>query len=397
MRYTIIHVVVICSVIVLTGCTDPETATAPLQEATPTRVPTPAAKDGAPGEGSPIDRPAVEHEQSTPIPEDAQQQLDDNAQVISNVFNRVAPAIVSIFPDRGLGSGFLIDTEGHIVTNHHVIAESDGELRVRFTGLFETIGRVVGTDPDSDIAVVRVDELPDGLEPVTLGDSDAVQVGQPAIAIGNPLGQDRTVTTGIISAIGRTIPDPERVYAIGGAIQTDAAINPGNSGGPLLNVQGEVIGMNTAALSPTGASIGIGFAVPVNVIRRVVPELIEHGEASYPWLGIEIGGEVTTLVAQEQDLPSPGILFRPAPNVPDSPVRQAGLENPAILTAINGEQITSADDVLAYLSLQTEPGDTVTLSIVEVDDGQERELEVQLGARPGIEDRKEEQPLPELP
>jgi 2-alkenal reductase len=292
---------------------------------------------------------------------------------------------VRIETGQGLGSGWLIDAEGHIITNNHVIAASrSGRVNVSFTGLFETIGQVVGTDPDSDIAVVKVEEVPEGARPVELGDSDAVRVGQRAIAIGNPLGQDRTVTTGIVSAIGRTIEeDPRYNYRIGGAIQTDAAINPGNSGGPLLNAAGQVIGMNTAILSQSGTSSGVGFAVPINLIKKVYQALIERGSYEHPYLGVVLG-DVTTLDARENNLPSAGVLIQPSDG--SGPVAQAGLNDQAILVAINDVPVTSSDEVIAYLELKTLPGDTVKLTLVGLD-GQQRELSVQLAARPNVADR----------
>jgi 2-alkenal reductase len=203
------------------------------------------------------------------------------------------------------------------------------------------------------------------------------------IAIGNPLGQDRTVTTGIISAIGRTIAEETSNYQIGGAIQTDAAINPGNSGGPLLNSSGQVIGMNTAILSQSGASSGIGFAVPVNLIKKVSQALISQGKYDHPYLGVGLR-DVTTLDARQNNLPSAGILI--APNGSDSPVAQAGLNGQAILVAINGTQVTSSEEVIAFLELKTKPGDTVTLTVVG-SNGQKQDLAVKLGARPNVADR----------
>ena len=306
-------------------------------------------------------------------------------QVIGDVNERVGPAVVTISTGSGLGSGFLIDTEGHIVTNNHVIANApNNQVLVSFTGLFDTQGQVIGTDPDSDIAVVDVEELPEGVQPVELGDSGQLRIGQTTIAIGNPLGQERTVTNGIVSAVNRTIEEEAGGYAIGGAIQTDAAINPGNSGGPLLDAAGRVIGMNTAILSQSGTSSGIGFAVPVNLIKKVAPVLISEGEYQHPFLGVQMA-EVSTFAAQQQNLPSAGILMRPGGT--DSPAAQDGLTDAAIVTAINGEELTSTEDVIAYLELNTNPGDTVTLSVVE-QDGTQRDVQVTLGARPSVADQE---------
>ncbi len=326
---------------------------------------------------------------TTPVPENAQQQLDPEEQIVGDVFDHVGPAVVRIETGQGLGSGYLIDQDGHIVTNNHVIADSqNGQVLVSFTGLFQTVGKVVGADPDSDIAVVKADELPQGVTPVELGDSGQLRVGQRTIAIGNPLGQDRTVTTGIISAIGRTIDESQQrgaSYNIGGAIQTDAAINPGNSGGPLLDSHSRVIGMNTAILSESGNNSGIGFAIPVNLIKKVVPALIEQGHYDHPWLGVSLA-DVTTYQAKQNHLPSAGVLIAPGQNAgQDSPAAQGGLRGQAILTKINDTPVTSSAQVIAFLELNTKPGDTVTLTVVE-GNGQQRELKVQLGARPRVED-----------
>ena len=315
-------------------------------------------------------------------------------EIVGTANDRVGPAVVTISPGGGLGSGFLIDTEGRIVTNNHVVqGAQNNQVLVSFSGLFDTVGRVIGTDPDSDIAVVDVEELPEGVQPVELGDSAQLRVGQTTIAIGNPLGQERTVTTGIVSALGRTISAEQNIYAIGGAIQTDAAINPGNSGGPLLDAAGRVIGMNTAILSQSGTSSGVGFAVPVNLIKKVVPALIEQGSYSHPWLGVEMG-EVTRVAAREQNLPSAGILMRPSGE--GSPAAQAGLTDGMIVTAINGEVLTSTEDVIAYLELNTAPGDTVTLSVVE-QNGARRDLQVTVGARPAVADQETDAPPPTAP
>jgi putative serine protease PepD len=335
---------------------------------------------------------AAAPQQATAIPQMAQEQLDAEEQLVANVYDRVAPAVVRIETGEGLGSGYLIDKDGHIVTNNHVVENSQGaQVLVSFTGLFQTVGEVIGTDPDSDIAVVKVDELPKNVVPVELGDSNQLRVGQRTIAIGNPMAQDRTVTTGIVSAIGRTIDENAENqggpnYTIGGAIQTDAAINPGNSGGPLLDSRGRVIGMNTVILSRSGTSSGIGFAVPVNLIKKVASALIGGGRYEHPWLGASLG-QVTTYEAQRQKLPSAGILIEPDPRAgQDSPVRQAGLRDRSVMTAINGTAVTSVDDVISFLEVNTKPGDTVTLTLVD-GNGNQRDLPVKLGSRPSVQDR----------
>jgi 2-alkenal reductase len=364
-----ILILLLLLLVTLTNCNFGNDASEPVvQQPTPTPV-----------EPSPVPPPTA-----TPVPSPVPG-LGANGAVVAEVFNQVAPAVVRIQLRNGLGSGFLIDDQGHIVTNNHVV-EGQSRVRVLFTGLFETQGRVVGTDPDSDLAVIQVDAVPPGVEPVPLGDSDELQVGQLTIAIGNPLGQDRTVTTGIISALGRTLAETPAGFSIGGIVQTDAAINPGNSGGPLLNAQGEVIGVNTAiATIPnqfggSQASQGIGFAVPINLVKRVAPALIEQGRYEHPYLGIGIGEPITTLIAEQEGLPAAGIPI--SPNDPDGPTARAGLREQVILTAVDGQEVTSGDDLISYLELQKQPGDTVTLTVVNAQ-GAQSDIQVELGARPG--------------
>ncbi len=350
----------------------------------------PDAAATAPAQGS-ADRmqPVGMNPADAAAPDSAQALIDAQEQVVFNVFQRISPVVVRIETGQGLGSGWLYDTEGHIVTNNHVIDGAQrGRVLVSFSGPFQTLGQVVGTDPDSDIAVVKVEELPEGATPVELADSSQVRVGQLTVAIGNPLGKDRTVTTGIISAIGRTIDESAETsapsYAIGGAIQTDASINPGNSGGPLLDRQARLIGMNTAILSRSGTSSGIGFAIPVNLIKKVVPALIAEGRYDHPYLGVGIGEPITTYQVRTNNLPGTGVLIQPGDR--SSPVAQAGITGQVILHAIDGVEVSSSDDVISYLEVNTSPGDTVQLTIFD-GDGQRRDVSVQLGARPSAEDR----------
>jgi S1-C subfamily serine protease len=384
--------------LVLAGCSASDTAGLLVQ---PTSAPAAEQPTAAPAADRPTAPPAVEQptlaptagaaavpvgmQQATPIAPEAQQLLDAEEQIVANVYDRVAPAVVRIETGQGLGSGFLIDTAGHVITNNHVVANGQGNtVTVAFSGLFETIGQIVGTDPDSDVAVVKVEQIPEGVQPIELGDSSQVRVGMRTIAIGNPLDQDRTVTTGIVSALGRTITEQDTGYSIGGAIQTDAAINPGNSGGPLLNSRAQVIGMNTAILSQSGTSSGIGFAVPINLIKKVAQALIEQGRYDHPFLGVQLQ-KVTTLDAEQNNLPAAGVLIAAREG---GPVAAAGLREQAILTAIDGQPVTSEDDVISYLELNSAPGDTVTLTVVAAD-GQQRDVPVQLGARPSVEDRQQ--------
>ncbi|RLC81807.1 MAG: hypothetical protein DRI61_03380 [Chloroflexi bacterium] len=347
----------------------------------------------------------------------------EEEQLLVSIYERVNPSVVNIrvtkkvklgeefrFPNivpelpfatppeeffqEGVGSGFVWDEEGHIVTNYHVVEGAD-EVEVTFYNGDSTLASVVGTDPDSDVAVIKVDELPQGVHPVDLGDSDQVKVGQRAIAIGNPFGLQGTMTVGIISGLGRVLRPGTTQFSIPEVIQTDAAINPGNSGGPLLDSQGRVIGINTAIKSPVRASAGVGFAVPINLVKKVVPSLIERGYYEYPWLGIR-GMSVTRAIAEEFDLPvKRGALVIEV--IRDSPADKAGLQGAKkevkfrgeplgiggdIIIAIDGQEVRKFEDLLVYLVRNTTVGQEVTLTVIR--DGEEKEIKVKLGKRPKV-------------
>jgi len=315
--------------------------------------------------------------------------------LLISVYEQVNPAVVNIlsygFYQEGEGSGFIIDQEGHIVTNNHVV---EGAEEVQVTLYDGTIveAQVVGTDPHSDLAVIEIDLPPELLHPVELGDSDQLQVGQRAIAIGNPFGLEGTLTTGIISSLGRTLP-AESLYAIPEVIQTDAAINPGNSGGPLLDAQGRVIGVNTAIRTTTGGNTGVGFAVPVNLVKRVVPQLIAQSHYDHPRLGIT-GHTITPLLVDALGLPvERGVLVLEV--IANGPAARAGMlggsqeveirgrtvrEGGDVIMSIDEREIVQFEDLLAYLVMQTEVGQEVTLGIVR--DGTEQTLKAVLDARP---------------
>jgi S1-C subfamily serine protease len=333
--------------------------------------------------------------------------LDPQELRIIEVYRRYSPAVVNIntqvlrtdffygvYPEEGSGSGFVWDLLGHIITNYHVI-EGANQITVSFGDGQERPAQVVGVDPPNDLAVLRVDELPQGVEPMPLGDSDGLVVGQYAIAIGNPFGQfERTLTVGVVSAVNRTLRlEDDRVLR--GVVQTDASINRGNSGGPLLDSRGQLIGVNTAIFSPSGASAGVGLAIPVNKVKQVAPVLITEGRFPHPWLGIEgLGYELTPDLAQALDLPvDQGLLI--ARVYQDSPAQQAGLRTATqtvllgyrrylvggdILTAIDGTPLASWDDLRAYLDVQTQVGQTVRLTLWR--NGQPIDAEVTLGQEP---------------
>jgi 2-alkenal reductase len=293
----------------------------------------------------------------------------------------------------GEGTGFLWDEQGHIVTNYHVVQDAD-RVTVIFADDTEVEAEVLGGDPDSDLAVLKVD-VPQGIRPVDLGDSDALRVGQMAVAIGNPFGQTFTMTRGIVSAIGRTIRSGNSFFSIPNVIQTDAPINPGNSGGPLLDRRGRVIGINTQIISSTGGSTGIGFAVPINTAKRVVPGLIRDGRYDYAWLGIS-GVTLRADVADIMGLPDEtrGVLIITVGQ--DSPADKAGLGGSDktlsrngrefqlggdVIVAVNGTPVRDMDALIIYLIEQTKPGDRATFDVVR--DGDETtQVEVKLGTRP---------------
>ncbi len=299
-------------------------------------------------------------------------------------------------PQEGTGSGFIYDTDGHLVTNFHVI-EGAEELFVTLADETVLPGRVVGADPSNDLAVIQVDPEAASLQPVPLGDSDGLQVGQFVVAIGNPFGLEQTLTVGVISALGRVIESPDERF-IGEIIQTDAAINPGNSGGPLLDLSGRVIGVNTAIFSPSQASAGIGFAVPVNTVRRVVPELIAHGRYPHPWLaasllsltprwveilqqaGMQVPVTHGTLVVE---IFRGGAAERAGVRGGDQLVRVGRQVLPVggdIITAVNGQPIEDSRELTIYLETKTRVGDTAELTVIR--DGREQRVPVQLDERP---------------
>lgn len=314
------------------------------------------------------------------------------------IYNRVNPAVVHIFvfDNNGLflgtGSGFVMDTNGNIVTNNHVVADGE-EYEVVFASGERSRAILQGADVDSDLAVIQVDSLPDNIQPVPLGESSQLQVGQFVIAIGNPFGEAGSMSIGIISGLGRTI-ESQRVVAGGNfsipqVIQTDAAINPGNSGGPLLNLSGEVVGVNSAILSTSGANSGVGFSIPVNAVRNIAPALIADGEYNYPYLGISMWPQAFTLRQLEAlDLPPNGVYVTGI--IEDAPADNAGLigHNLSVsftadgdyITAINDQPVRDSDDLLSYLVFETTVGETVELTVIR--DGEEIKLPLTLGERP---------------
>jgi S1-C subfamily serine protease len=335
----------------------------------------------------------------TPLTIDVSAVADAEEQLIINIYARVSPSVVFIqtsgeggFLEEGAGSGFIYDREGHIVTNNHLV---EGRSDILVTLADETIvpAAVRGADPGSDLAVLQVDLPPEQLPPVELGDSRSLQAGQRAIVIGNPFGLERTVTTGVISSLRRTLDRRDSDFRIAELIQTDAAINPGNSGGPVLDSKGRVIGVSTAIFTRTGSSSGVGLAVPVDMVKRVVPALIATGRYAHPWLGIS-GQAITPEIQRALGLPvSKGVLVFVVEK--GGPAEQAGLRGgnqevmvgaiPVrtggdIVLTINGTPLKKFDDLINFLARETSVGDRVQLTILR--DGQEMNLEVELTERP---------------
>lgn len=317
----------------------------------------------------------------------------------TDIYNQVSPSVVSIsvrtggtangLQQGGSGTGFVMDTQGNIITNNHVV---DGAIEIVVEFLDGTLARadIVGLDPDSDLAVIRVQDVPaERLVPVRFGDSAALEVGDPVLAIGSPFGEDWTLTSGIVSGLDRTINGLDN-FSIGGVIQTDAAINPGNSGGPLLNLSGEVVGVNSQIISRSGSNSGIGFAVPGNLTERVAQELIANGSVEYSYIGIN-GGNVSIGVIEALNLPNntQGVVVSQA--VVGGPAARAGVQSLRgnqstitgidIITAIDGTPITGIESLISYLARDTRPGDTVTMTVLR-NGSQTVQLPVTLTERP---------------
>ena len=319
------------------------------------------------------------------------------------VYEKVADGVVNItsiavqldfffnpFPTQGSGSGSIIDTKGHILTNHHVVANAQ-KLEVTLADGSKWPAKLVGSDPDNDLAVIKIDAPKEKLKVIPMGDSKNLRIGQKVLAIGNPFGLERTLTTGVISSLGRTIRS-DAGYLIEDVIQTDAAINPGNSGGPLLNSEGEIIGINSAIISPSGGSVGIGFAIPVNTAKRVVPELISKGYVSYPYIGATIQSLIPEIAQFLKLKVERGAMI--AEVVKGGPADKAGLRGGNqrvqvgnMIVIVGGDIVVKADqhevkthdDLIRYIR-EKRPGDTIFLRIYRK--GNFMDIKVTLGERP---------------
>ncbi len=293
---------------------------------------------------------------------------------------------LEVVPRQGVGSGVVIDKKGHIVTNYHVIRDAE-RLEVTLYDKEKYEAKRVGIDPINDIAVLKIDCPEEKLYPAQLGRSDDLKVGQKVLAIGNPFGLDQTLTTGIISSLQRTLRTDFGL--IDDVIQTDAAINPGNSGGPLLNRRGEVIGINTAIFSRTGESVGIGFAVPVNTVKRILPDLLEHGRVLRAWLGVQ-GQPLSRRLAQALRLPvEEGLLVVQVES--RSSADQAGIRGGQrrvffgnvplliggdVIVALGGQPVTSMEDIASILE-DKRPGDTISVVYYRGEERIEKEMRLE--------------------
>jgi 2-alkenal reductase len=359
---------------------------------------------------APTFTPALQSAQSAPPPqapasaEGDEQALTTTTNLLRGRYSQLNPGVVNIqvFVNRatgqgaGAGSGFVLDQDGYIVTNYHVVDGATLVIIVFFNGL-EAEAEIVGTDDDSDLAVLRVDALPEGVHPLPLADSDQVQVGDWAIAIGNPFGLGSSMTLGIVSAVGRSIPSGVAQFSIPQAIQTDAAINPGNSGGPLLNLDGNVVGVNAQIRTGgANANTGVGFAIASNVVRHIAPTLIATGTYQWPWLGIE-GTDVNLPIMQANNLDTQQGAYIVGV-VEDGPAARAGLRGSTRVTTVagievptggdvvievDGQPIASFNDLLIAVAYKT-PGDEINLTVLR--DGQREQVVVTLEARPDFVD-----------
>ncbi|MFL7893385.1 MAG: S1C family serine protease [Anaerolineales bacterium] len=370
---------------------------------TPTAVAPPSVATSTP-EQVVIDNPTFQDVQAPGVAV-VNNQLPQQSTLI-DIYESSNPGVVAIqvltASGNGLGSGFVLDKEGHIITNFHVI-EGVSDLEVDFPSGYKTRGEVIGTDTDSDLAVLKVDAPEEELHPLPLGDSSDIKVGQTVVAIGSPFRFNGTMTTGIVSSLGRTLTSLREApggnfFSAGDIIQTDAAINPGNSGGPLLNLDGEVIGINRAIetynlnADADPLNSGIGFAIAINTVKRVVPSLITEGSYDYPYLGISSISEINLLQQEALGLPQSNGAY--VTTVTEgSPADLAGIRGGTeqteiiglyaggdLITAIDGYPIMTFSDLLTYLIQEKSPGDVVTFTILR--GNQEFQLELTIGKRP---------------
>jgi len=345
--------------------------------------------------------PASQPQTSPPIQVDSAKLIPQDGS-LEALYQNVIPGVVAIRTDTGLGSGFVFDSEGHVVTNQHVV-DGSSAVEIAFASGFKAHGTVIGSDTDADVAVIKVDAPAEEIHPLAIGDSSALNVGESVVAIGNPFGLSGTMTLGIISGLGRTQPAHQAsgggFFSTADIIQTDAAINPGNSGGPLFNLNGEVIGINQSILTDsvnqvTGNAVnsGVGFSVSINLVKRIVPVLIRDGKYTYPYLGISSNSDLGLSEIEALGLNTYTGAYVVSV-VPGGPADQAGIkagDTPTsiqnlnaggdLITAFDGKPVSTFDELLSYLLTNKSPGDTVVLTVLR--DGQSMDITVTLGERP---------------
>jgi putative serine protease PepD len=309
--------------------------------------------------------PATAPTPTTPVVSNAN---DARGDLVRRVYAAVSPSVVSVRTESGSGTGFLVNSDGTIVTNAHVVGDSS-QVKVRFDDKGDLVdAEVLSVDTSTDLAALKVSDVPSGVQPLKLADSDSVQVGDTAVAIGYPLGLDRTATAGIVSGLERQISAPNG-FSIDKVIQTDAAVNPGNSGGPLLNARGEVIGVNSQIATAGGGegNVGIAFAIPVNTVKDVLPALESGNAPEHAYLGLSTSDTANGDGAQIQQVTS------------DGPSADAGLEAGDIVTKVDGQSVAGANDVAAAIE-DNKPGDKVDVTVRR--NGSDHTISVTLGKRP---------------
>lgn len=327
-----------------------------------------------------------------PVNNPAQTATVDLQEALVGVYERANPAVVYIIvPPIGAGTGFVYSEDGYIVTNNHVVA-GGRSFEIVFAGGSRQEATLVGRDVDSDLAVLQVAELPAGVSPLPLAEGQMLQAGQFVVAIGNPFGEEGSMSLGIISALGRSLTSQRNLgmgssYSLPGAIQTDAPINPGSSGGPLLNLNGEVVGLAAAIATTTGTNSGVGFAIPVQALQRIVPSLIAAGSYTYPYIGASFDEAISLSEQSTYGLAQTSGAY--VLNVSaSSPAEEAGLlpANPAtgregdLVVEVDGQPVNDFADLNSYLVFHTEPGQIIELTVIR--DGEELVLPVTLAERP---------------
>jgi len=325
------------------------------------------------------------------ISSQTQSYTQDLEAALVNLYQVVNPAVVYIITGQGSGSGFVYNASGHIVTNNHVV-EGNRRVEVVFAGGERLMAELVGADADSDLAVIKVDELPAGVNPLPLADSENIRVGQIVAAIGNPFGEQGSMSMGIVSGVGRSLQSQRSgsnmgSYSLPEVVQTDAPINPGNSGGPLLNLSGEVIGVNSAIATTSGTNSGVGFAIPSKAVERIIPVLISEGEYTYSFMGVAFDNEISLNELSTYGLEQTQGVYLLQVN-PGGPADQAGLlaadsqtgRGGDLIIAIDGQPVKNFADLNSYLVFNTSPGQTIQLTILR--DGEPIEISLTLGARP---------------